>query len=251
MASGPTLLHGFTGSALEWGEIVLEGLRAAGYPPVALDLPGHGERLGESGGDAYTLEATLALIHAAHAPTSPVVGYSMGGRVALHLVSRYPGRVSKLVLESASPGLRTDQERATRRTADEELAGRIVRDGLGSFVDAWEALPTFASQAVLSAETRARVRDTRLKNDGGSLAAALRGLGTGTLPSLWERLPEIVVPTLVIVGELDPKFTEIGRRMVEKIPDARLEIVPRVGHNVHLEAPDLWCEVVAGFLATS
>lgn len=251
MASSPTLLHGFTGSASEWGEIVIEGLRAAGYRPVALDLPGHGERAGELEGDAYTLEAALASIHAAHADESPVVGYSMGGRVALHLVNRYPGRVSKLVLESASPGLRSERERAKRRTADEELAGRIVRDGLDSFLEAWEALPIFATQAVLPAETRASVRDRRLKNDIGSLAAALRGLGTGTLPSLWERLPEIVVPTLVIVGELDPKFTEVGRRMVERMPGAYLEIVPRVGHNVHLEAPDVWCEVVSGFLATN
>jgi 2-succinyl-6-hydroxy-2,4-cyclohexadiene-1-carboxylate synthase len=251
MASGATLLHGFTGSALEWGEIVLEGLRAAGYHPVALDLPGHGERAGESDEDAFTLESTLALIDAAHHTTGPMVGYSMGGRVALHYASRYPGRISRLVLESASPGLATEEERTARRMADAELAERIVREGVGNFVRAWEGLPMFASQAGLSAASRERIRDARLRNDTDSLATALRGLGTGTLPSLWEPLPEIAVPTLVIVGELDTKFTEIGRRMVERMPDARLEIVPDAGHNVHLEAPVPWRDVVARFLAAS
>jgi 2-succinyl-6-hydroxy-2,4-cyclohexadiene-1-carboxylate synthase len=247
VVSGPTLLHGFTGSAAEWGD-ALEGLRAAGFSPAALDLPGHGARRGEEDDAAFTLDATLSSVEAVHQPGGPLLGYSMGGRLALHFACRNPDRISRLVLESASPGLTREEDRSDRRRADARLADRIIKSGVASFVDEWQSLELFESQKRLTATERARVRAGRLANDAASLAAALRGLGTGTLPSLWERLHEISTPTLIIVGELDPKFTEIGVRMVQDLPDARLAVVPGSGHNVHLEKPAEWRETVATFL---
>lgn len=177
-----------------------------------------------------------------------LVGYSMGGRVALHQALRRPDRVRRLILESASPGLATEEERARRRADDEALARRIVAEGIEAFVDRWEALPLFASQRRLPENVRRRHRAGRLANDPRSLAASLRGLGTGTLPSLWDRLEDIATPTLLIVGELDPKFVEIGHRMAAAMPDARLTVVPDAGHTVHLERPGMWLERVTEFL---
>lgn len=177
-----------------------------------------------------------------------LVGYSMGGRIALHRALRRPGRVRRLILESASPGLETAEDRARRRDADEVLARRIVTGGIEAFVDGWEALPLFASQRRLPDDVRRRHRERRLANDPRSLAAALRELGTGTLPSLWDSLEEVRTPTLLIVGALDEKFVEIGHRMTESMTDAHLTIVPHAGHTVHLERPGAWLELVTDFL---
>jgi 2-succinyl-6-hydroxy-2,4-cyclohexadiene-1-carboxylate synthase len=153
------------------------------------------------------------------------------------------------VLESASPGLETDDERTARRTSDEELAKRLETEGIEAFVDHWEAHPLFESQKTLPAEVRRAHRAGRLRNDARSLAAALRGLGTGALPSYWNALETCRVPTLLVVGELDSAYVEIGRRMQERMPAARLVVVPGAGHTVHLERPDAWVEAVVEFLA--
>lgn len=184
-------------------------------------------------------------------PPAPydLIGYSMGGRIALHQALRAPDRVRRLVLESASPGLETEAERSARRRADSQLAASLEAEGVERFVDRWEALPLFASQARLAADIRDAHRARRLANDPRSLAAALRGLGTGSLPSLWERLDEVRMPVLLIAGALDQKFVAIGRRMERVMPDARLAIVPDAGHTVHLERPGRWLERVGGFLA--
>lgn len=242
------LLHGFTGSAEAWGAAVLEGLVREGVDALAIDLPGHGSDAGTDDPADFSLETTLGRIDSEAGRVGSVVGYSMGGRLALHHALRSGSAVRRLVLESASPGLEDDEARAERRAADEALADRIVRIGIERFVDEWEGLPLFASQARLPADVRARHRARRLRNDPRSLAAALRGLGTGALPSLWDRLAELSVPTLLVVGELDGKFVEIGRRMEAALPQATLAVVPGAGHTVHLERPDAWLALVTGFL---
>lgn len=242
------LLHGFTGSAEAWGATVLDGLERAGVEAVVVDLPGHGSDVGRDEPADFSLEAALGRIDAEAGRAGGVVGYSMGGRLALHYALRRPSPVRRLILESASPGLEDDDERAERRAADEALAERILRIGIEAFIDEWEALPLFASQEGLPREARATHRARRLRNDPRSLAAALRGLGTGALSSLWDRLGELSAPTLLIVGELDRKFVEIGRRMEAALPRATLAVVPGSGHTVHLERPDAWLDLVTGFL---
>lgn len=257
-AAGPaplaTLLHGFTGSAEAWGRAVPACLVAAGYRHRAVDLPGHGARRGEVDPTAFTLEATLgdvrsSMLGSGHVSNSgALIGYSMGGRVALHVAHRYPELVSCLVLESASPGLASPEERAQRVTSDEALARALESDGIHPFVDGWEALPLFASQVDLDEGTRRALRARRLANDPSSLAASLRGLGAGRPPSLWDDLASIEVPTLVLVGARDEKFVRIGERMAERMPRAYLHVVDGAGHTVHLERPDAWCEAVEAFL---
>lgn len=197
---------------------------------------------------AFTLEAALEGIDARAPGAYDLVGYSMGGRIALHQALRVGNRVRRLVLESASPGLATNEEREARRRADDELAARILDDGVEAFVDTWERLPLFATQRGLSDGVRSRHREGRLANDPASLAAALVGLGTGSLPSLWDRLGEVGAEVLVLVGERDDKFVEIGRKMADRMPRAQLEVVEGAGHTVHLERPAAWLHRVCAFL---
>lgn len=247
----PVLLHGFAGSASEWEGELIDGLAAAGLAPVLVDLPGHGADAGTTEPDAFTLDAALARIGAAGRWPADLIGYSMGGRLALHFTAAYPTLVRQLVLESASPGLRTESERAERRAADERLAAKIEAEGIDWFVEHWESQPPFAPRRRLDLTVRSRHREVRLRNDPRSLAAALRGLGTGTLPPLWDHLQRIAQPTLLIVGELDEKFVTVAERMARVMPHARVSKVPRAGHTVHLEAPTAWVDAVAGFLGGS
>lgn len=244
----PVLLHGFTGCADAWGDEIVDGLAGAGLPPVLMDLPGHGRHVGATDPSLFTLTATLASVQDAGDWPTDLIGYSMGARLALHFAVAHSERIRRLVLESGSPGLATEAERAARREADAALAGRIIDGGIEAFVNDWEAQPLFAPRRRLAPEALARQRSLRLRNDPHSLAAALTGLGTGSLPSLWEALAGIPTPTLLIVGALDVKYVDIARRMAERMPDARVVAVPDAGHTVHLERPSAWLDAVVRFL---
>lgn len=253
-AQGPSapppvvLLHGFTGSSGSWDPALVSGLAGSGRTVRAVDLPGHGAHGAEPTPEGSMLERALEIVGGAASGPLDLVAYSMGGRIALHFAERFPHRVRRLVLESASPGLRTEEERARRRASDEALATGIERDGVTTFVDAWERRPLLAGTDARSAEARARARRIRLGNSAEGLARALRGLGTGALPSLWDRLPDLGVPTLLLVGAEDAKFLGVARRMSELMPQARVEVVSGAGHSVHLDRPDRWLQAVRGHL---
>lgn len=221
-------LHGFTGSG--------EDFEALPLPLDAPDLPGHGKNAGLP----CTLEAVEALITLR--PDSVLLGYSMGARIALHLALRRSPRA--LVLLSGSPGLASEEERAARRAADEALDA-----GSPDFADRWEQTPILRSQAKIPAPFGERLRARRRQNAGPGLAAALRGLGTGALPSLWGELPRISMPALLITGALDTKFCSINAAMAAAMPRARHAVIPGVGHTAHLEAPGEVAARIEDFLA--
>lgn len=238
------LVHGFTGSGASWSRDLRGALTAAGRRVVAVDLPGHGTRSVDQDPHAFTLERALEAIGGATTGRMDLVGYSMGGRIGLHFAVACPDRVRRLVLESASPGLASEPERAARRADDRTLADRIERDGMAAFVTEWSRVPVLRPAAARSSEAEERVRRIRSANRAEGLAGALRGLGTGALPSLWDRLAEVRAPTLLLVGAEDPKFVGIARRMAESLPDATVAIVPGAGHTVHLDQPGAWASGV-------
>jgi len=250
--NGPPLLllHGFTGSIEAWGREVLQGLALA-YQVIGVDLLGHGESDASSEPGRYRMEEMLQdlsqVMDALAVEEARWLGYSMGGRIALAAAASRPARVSALVLESASPGLTSDNERRARRRADEALAEGILRGGMEAFVDHWMGLPLFATQGKLSPKAREENRARRLKNRPEALAACLRGLGTGAQPSFWDALPTLDVPTLLLAGEEDPKFTETARSMAGLLPRAELRLIPRAGHTIHLENPFAWLAAVRTF----
>jgi len=248
---GPALLllHGFTGSGATWAPF-LEAWH--GFTLVAPDLLGHGASECPADPGRYAMgrcvEDLLALLDRLSDGRVAVVGYSMGGRVALHLALAAPERLWALVLESASPGIEDPTERAARRESDEALAGAIERDGVEAFVARWESLPLFAGQARLPSAIREKLRQQRLANDPVGLANSLRGMGAAAQEPLWDRLREVQAPALLIAGALDAKYCALVRRMAQGLPRARVEIVPDAGHAVHLEQPEAFGGAVRAFL---
>ncbi len=240
------LLHGFTGSSESWAPL-LPAL-SEHFRVLAVDLPGHGRARALDDIAAYAMPRVVdelaQLLDAQGTAPAYVLGYSMGGRVALALAAHAPDKVQQLILESASPGLATAEERAARIAADEALAARIEAHGVEAFVDEWQCLPLFASQRTLPAEVRQRVRAQRLRNHAHGLALSLRGMGTGAQPSLWDALPSLRMPVHLLAGAHDAKFVAIAQSMARALPNAALTVIPNAGHTVHLEAPDVWLRYV-------
>lgn len=245
------LLHGFSGKTTHWREL-MERL-AEQYRVLSIDLPGHGrsdapDDLGRYAMDRVTADLALLLDHLNAVPAH-WLGYSMGGRLALYAAVERPWMIRSIILESASPGLKDEVERAARRQQDESLAGRIEAGGIPSFVAEWEKLPLFATQEKLAPETRALLRERRLANSARGLANSLRGMGTGVQPSLWEKLGSIDMPVLLMAGALDHKFVAINRQMAAVIPGAELHIIGDAGHAIHLEQPEHYAQTVLKFLS--
>lgn len=250
--AGPALLllHGFTGSAETWRPF-LPAL-AARRRVIAPELIGHGRTAAPADAARYRMDECvadlLALLDRLGVEEFAVLGYSMGGRVALHLALAAPERVRALILESASPGITDPAERAERARSDEALAELIEREGIAAFVERWESQPLFATQRSLPAEVRERLRAERLGQRPVGLANSLRGMGTGAMEPAWDRLGELGMPALVLAGELDAKYVAIARAMEGRLPQARVAIVSGAGHAVHLEQPARFLELVTTFL---
>ncbi len=237
-------LHGFMGNSSDWDEIIDQ--LAGEVRCLAVDLPGHGEAVGLDD-EAYTFEGTAAALvdtlDVLGIQRCRVVGYSMGGRLALYVALRYPERCGRLVLESASPGLRTADERAERRRLDDWRAEALEADFDG-FLDRWVQLPIFAS---LGDDERAAFIEQRRRNDPTELAQSLRGSGTGQQPSLWSDLDHLTVPTLAVAGTADPKFADLAFAMSVAGPTI-IPMLVSAGHTVHTEQPRLFAALVRDFL---
>jgi 2-succinyl-6-hydroxy-2,4-cyclohexadiene-1-carboxylate synthase len=225
------LLHGFTQTGASWDGVrrALGGRYTDPARPLVPDLGA-----GPWEAELDRLEALAPLWHV-------LAGYSMGGRLALALALRRPERVARLVLVSASPGLADASERAARRAADEALAERIEAVGCEAFAREWAAQPLFAGQ---SAEVAALAHADRLRRSAAEHAAQLRGLGTGVMPPLWDRLGALAMPVTLVVGERDAKYRAIAERMAERLPDGEIVVVTGAGHAAALEAPEAVAEAI-------
>lgn len=251
--SGPpvVLVHGFTGTGKSWRSLV--EVLAPNFTTIAVDVVGHGRSASPEALDRYQMARAVddlaALLRALGHERAAWLGYSLGGRIALQVAVRRPDVVSALVLEGATPGLDTAEERAARIAADEVLARRLEREGLEAFVDFWQSIALWDSQQrTLTEEQRAALRRGRLAQDPVGLAGSLRGMGTGSQEWVGDRLGTIEVPVLVTAGTLDTKFSAIARQMAEAIPDATMRLIEDAGHAAHLERPDVFNAVVRDFL---
>lgn len=246
-AGAPLLmLHGFTGDISTMGG--LSQRLSASHLVVVPDMIGHGRSDVPESVEFYEVGAMARQVEAVadHLGLDDfhLVGYSMGGRVALTLACGSPHRVRSLCLVGASAGIAIETERAQRRIDDEELAVRIENGGLESFVDDWMAKPLFTSQAMLGPDHLAEARRQRLSNNPSGLAWSLRGGGTGTMPPLHDRLSSCDVAATLVVGDGDEKFSKIADQLTRLLPNATSEVVPGAGHAAHLDQPDL----VAGII---
>ncbi|MEM1044413.1 MAG: alpha/beta fold hydrolase [Bacteroidota bacterium] len=239
----PTLLlHGFLGCGADW-----DAVRAhlpASWDVRAPDLPGFGEAVGLPEA-AYTMDGAADRLGASVGGKADVVGYSMGGRLALFFALRHPGRVRRLVLVSASPGLRTEAERADRRRLDAERAAALAANPEAFHRD-WVQMPLFES---LDPALRDRLVADRLAHvDPTEAGRSLRGMGTGAQPSLWTGLSRIPTPAWAVAGALDSKFVRLAREMAASGPITPV-VFPEAGHALPAEAPAALAALLTDFLS--
>ena len=231
------VLHGFTGSATAMAPLTSR----LPEPVLALDLPGHGSGPVSDNPADYTMAAAVAGVvdATAHLGRFALVGYSMGGRVALHVALSRPDRIAALVLIGARAGIDDPVERTERIAADETLADRIESEGIEWFADYWADRPLFATQRTrLSVHQQADLRAQRLSCNPQGLAHSLRGMGAGAVESIGCRLSDLVMPCALIAGSDDAKFAAIAHQMAMAMPRTTVCSIPDAGHATHLEAPD-------------
>lgn len=246
-----TLLHGFTQSGRSWREVI--ATMPAGWRWIVPDLRGHGETRIQPGApctmDACTADLEL-LWDRLSIDRTHLVGYSMGGRLALHVAARRPERLISLLTIGAHAGLE-EEARDGRRQGDDALAQRIEKDGLEAFINYWSALPLFAGLERRGPSFVAQVRAERMRNTTAGLAASLRGMGAGQMEPLWDQLGRVTVPSTFVAGQLDHGYVASARRLASIVPNSRVEIVLRAGHAVHQERPEAFARVLAAHLAAA
>ena len=242
-------LHGFLGDWTEWAN--LAGSFSDDYRCLLVDLPGHGENRSLDEND-YTIpncaQSLLQLLDKLDIDKTDILGYSMGGRLALYLAVTFPKRCRCLILESSSPGLKTKIERDERAESDQELAAKLEREGLEVFLKEWYGKPIFATLKERHGKLSGFLSQRR-RSDPAGLAMSLRMMSTGKQPSLWDKLSEINLPLLLLAGEKDLKFSGIARSMADLCPTAEIRIIANAGHNLHIEQPEQFVRIVRDFLA--
>ena len=246
-----TLLHGFTQNGRSWLEVISK--MPEGYMWIVPDLRGHGETRTRPHApcsmDACTHDLEMLWDHLGVEQTH-LAGYSMGGRLALHVAATKPGRIASLLTIGAHAGL-DDDAREGRRRGDEALAERIETDGLEAFVNHWSSLPLFAGLERRGPGFVAQARAERMTNHVAGLACSLRGMGAGFMDSLWQKLADVTFPCTFVAGQLDHGYVSSARRLAGTVPNGRVVIVPRAGHTVHQERPEAFAHLFAAHLAAA
>jgi 2-succinyl-6-hydroxy-2,4-cyclohexadiene-1-carboxylate synthase len=238
MPATVVLLHGFAGTGRAWDPVV-ERLGPERYTALAPDLRGHG---GARDARPIGFDAVVDDVLAAAPARFALCGYSMGGRIALHVALAAPERVERLILVATTAGIEDEAARAARREADERLATFAESATIEQFADRWAAQPVFAD----TPPEAARIwREDLLRNDPRALAAVLRGLGAGAMAPVWDRLRDLSMPATVLAGERDARYVAIAARLVERLPGAELVVVPGAGHGLPREAPEAIAATIA------
>lgn len=243
-----TLLHGFTQSGRSWNEIISR--MPARWKWIVPDLRGHGATQTLHGApcsmDGCADDLEMLWDHLGVERTH-LVGYSMGGRLALHVAARRAQRILSLLTIGAHAGLDPDG-REGRRRGDEALAERIEKGGVEAFVNYWSSLPMFAGIERRGPNFVAQVRADRLENHAAGLACSLRGMGAGAMQPLWDELARADFPSTFVAGQLDHGYVASARRLAATVPHSRVEVVLHAGHAVHQERPDAFARVLFNHL---
>jgi 2-succinyl-6-hydroxy-2,4-cyclohexadiene-1-carboxylate synthase len=247
------MLHGFTGTHRTW-DAVAPTLSKSHFL-ILPDLPGHGKSgtgPRDTMGVGPTSDAIAQVIELAEGGASrrkvALVGYSLGGRIALDLAFKQQELLSCLILEGASPGIELEEERAERRARDRALSDEIERRGIEWFVNYWEETPLFSSQRDLRPQVIQEIRRDRLSNSARGLAMSLRAAGAGETTSLWKQLETLGMPVLFVVGKKDAKYARIAEAMRKRVRGSSLVKVEGAGHCVHIERPDSFADAAERFL---
>jgi len=240
-----TVLHGFTLGGASWYE--LAKLMPDDVVFLSPDMRGHGPEpvtpctMDDCAADLVDLWDHIGV------ERSHVVGYSMGGRLALHVAVRLPERTRSLLTIGAHAGLE-GEVRMARRAADGALADRIESEGVEAFVRYWEALPMFEGVARRQPRLAAELHRLRLTNTSAGLAASLRGMGAAAMEPLWDELDTIDIPCTFVAGAEDTAFVDHARRLAAQVTTSRTEVVAESGHSVPFEQPATMAGVLVDHL---
>ncbi len=241
------LLHGFLGRGDDWVDVA--NALETDFTVLTPDLPGHGDAVKRPDPE-YTMDGAAdrlaELLNSENIQTAAVIGYSMGGRLALHFALRHPDRFEKLILISASPGLRSEEERVARRSIDRQRATEIEDDLIG-FLDSWYKMPLFQS---LNDLERDALIAKRSQNKPAELRKSLEGMGLGAQPSHWEHLQDLRVPAWALAGGTDPKFVSIAQEMAS-VSQVEAVVIPNASHAVPSERPQMLAELLQGLLSAN
>lgn len=245
------LLHGFTGDSTTWANF--HECWGQYTKLIIPDIIGHGKTDSPDRVSRYQIEAAAfdlkGILDQIGVKQIDLLGYSMGGRLALSFALLFPERVRKLILESSSPGLATEDERQQRRMKDAELAKFINEQGLKAFVKYWEGIPLFSTMKCLPSKTQKKIREQRLNNSPTGLANSLLGMGTGSQPSWWGKLRELTCEVLLVTGAEDRKFCDIAKRMMKELKNSSWIVIKGTGHAIHVEEPEKFGTIVSDFLS--
>jgi 2-succinyl-6-hydroxy-2,4-cyclohexadiene-1-carboxylate synthase len=245
-------LHGFTGSSNDWKDVVQKIDKR--FNKTAVDLIGHGKSSSPTSvnyymGDSLTNQIELVINHLIIKEVI-LCGYSIGGRIALNFAIAKPNMVKGLILESASAGIKNQKEKEARKKSDEELATYIENNSLEDFAAMWLDQELFGTLRRFSNNKLKAIKEEKAKNSKIGLANTLRGFGTGVMPYLASELVKLKIPTFLITGGLDDKFTQINLSLKKLSPSVKHKIISTSGHNTHLEEPKKFIDAVNGFLSS-
>ncbi|MCH7690209.1 MAG: 2-succinyl-6-hydroxy-2,4-cyclohexadiene-1-carboxylate synthase [candidate division Zixibacteria bacterium] len=242
------MLHGFLGSSKDWSEVA-ETLKEKFFC-ILPDLPGHGRTMPLADSD-YTMQSAalslLAILNREEIKQCSLVGYSMGGRLALYMTLTHPKYFSKLMLESASPGLKTEKERNARIESDGIVINRLRTQTMDEFITSWYSNFMFDSIRQ-DREKFEKLLKNRSENNPEALSKSLKFMGTGVQPPLWHILPDLIPPTLLIVGADDNKFKSVAFEMEERSAAITVVSIENAGHNAHFERPQEYIIELQKFL---
>lgn len=243
-------LHGFTLSSREW--VPLFDMYKAHFQPLAIDIIGHGKSSSPADQSKYSFDFFARVltdllnklsIHSAH-----WIGYSLGSRILLYFATNYSQYIRSMVLEGTTPGIENSDKRLQRKRQDENLARFIEKNTLEKFVTRWTQHPIFESQKNISKAKVEYMKSIRLSNSSKGLANSLRQMGRGNMPSLWDNLKDIKIPTFLLAGEHDTKHISYLNEMIIHLPNCQWEIIPDAGHNIHFERPEKFADITLEFL---
>lgn len=242
-------LHGFMGAGTDW--LPLAELWAGQFFCLMPDLPGHGRNtqlpLARPLNFDKIAQGLQTFLQHLHLDRVSLVGYSLGGRIALYAATKFSQKIKALVLESCQAGITGEPIRRDRAAADARQAGFLLTQGMETFVEQWYDLDLFGTLKHRP-QLLVEIKEKRKKNDPRWMAKIIKELSPGRQPPLWNKLGSLPMPVMLVAGELDEKYAELMVRMGSQIPEATVEIFPEVGHNVHLEHPERFSEVVQTFL---
>lgn len=240
------IFHGFMGSSKAMEPLASRLKKTCN--PVTIDLLGHGTSIVEADPKRFTSASQIQDLHSIlnrlHLRNLFIYGYSMGGRLAQHLIHSAPSRFSGLILESTHCGIMNDTERNNRIKIDEVRAQKIESD-FDSFLDYWSNLPLFqSSQDSDSTDYKSILRNQQPER----MAATLRGFGAGVMPPVCNRLAKVKIPVGLIAGKEDQKYVDKMTEMAQLCTDSELRIINGAGHRVHADRPDKVAEFITQFL---